>query len=181
MIDKEKAVRTFLCQVNRLSMLPLIADDETGKLFGEEVTAALNVLSRYDDEKRLCQNCLQRCCLVAKCELYSTQFGRCPIYEFRPVVCRFHFCRSFQVDYAALVTELSDTFFDCLLTAEKEGYPAVKLFDSPPLARSLPSTISKITSWVQQVETGTLEAEEGMRLVHLAVEKHFASGRNQPS
>ena len=172
MMDMARAVETFLEQVDRLTRLPLILDAEMGTLFGREVVSAVEVLDRYNREQGLCMRCESRCCQTCRCELYAPQFSGCPIREFRPVLCRLHFCNRFLAGGGPLVEELGDIFFESLLAADHQGNPRVRLFEAPPLAISAPDLVAATSPWIGAVRAGTLDAAEAERAVRKEAEKH---------
>jgi len=152
--------------------LPFITDDEMELLFGEDIFSVLTRLSRYDVEKRLCVNCVKRCCLVVHCELYDTQFPECPIFNLRPVVCRLHYCHLFQKDCGQMVEEVSDIFFACVMAAESSGILSAKLFDSPPLVRCAPEFVSRIDKIMQSVRNHTLNLQRAVEAINVEAEKY---------
>ena len=125
-MKKEKAVVSFLEHVEQLSRLPLITDSETVELYGEEVAAAVAAMDQVNREGQICLNCQSRCCPACGCELYAPQFGQCPIYDFRPVLCRLHFCHRFSTAGRSIVVELGDIFFDSLSAGEQAGSDKVR-------------------------------------------------------
>jgi len=133
MLNREKALRSFLGHIDSLTRLPLITDSEMSSLFGEEVVAAIEQLDRYNQAESLCSNCESRCCLACRCELYAPEFGCCPIHEYRPVLCRLHFCNTFSETDNSTIVELGDIFFDCLLAADHEVFwlPTMKAIPGP--------------------------------------------------
>jgi len=172
-MNKEKSISNFLEHVERLSRLPLITNSEMNELFGEEVAAALVKLNSYNHEKQICVKCQNRCCKASGCELYASQFSQCPIQDFRPVVCRLHFCHRFHVQDNSVVEELGDIFFDSLLAADHYGSTRVGLFDSPPLARNAPTLAAATTHWVNAVREGILNPEYVEKLVLHKAEKYY--------
>jgi len=90
-------------------------DVEMELLYGEELSVAVKELERYDHEEKLCSTCISRCCPMVKCELYSPVLSRCPIWPYRPVLCRMHFCNKFVGSYGLLVKDIGDIFLDGLL------------------------------------------------------------------
>ena len=171
-MDKEKAIAIFLERVERLAQLPLVTDLEMDELFGEGVAAALSELNRFNQKEQICLHCRNRCCQVSNCELYAAQFSQCPIYDFRPVVCRLHFCHRFQIGGSTLVTELTDIFFDSLLAADRNGSEKVRLFDCPPLAITSPDFIAVTSPWVNAVREGSLNPEYASQLIRQKAEKY---------
>lgn len=171
-MNKKKAIASFLEYVEQLSRLPLIADSEMHRLFGEEVAMAVAKMDRVNREEQICLLCQSRCCLACGCELYAPEFGQCPIYEFRPVLCRLHFCHRFNSAGRSVVVELGDIFFDSLLAAEQAGIARVRLFESPPLARYAPGLIAITAPWVDAVKKGSLSPKYARKLICLEAEKY---------
>lgn len=134
-MNKEKAIRSFLAHVEQLRRLPLITGSEMTDLFGEEVTGALAELDYHNQKERVCLDCKNRCCQTIDCEFYAQQFSRCPIHDFRPVLCRLHFCHRFHISGNSLIEELGNIFLDSLLAVERYNARIARMFDNPPLAR----------------------------------------------
>ncbi len=185
MLNQEKAVRNFLEHVDSLTQLPLITDSEMRILFGEEVMAAIEQLDRYNQAERLCSGCESRCCLACRCELYAPEFGCCPIYEYRPVLCRLHFCNDFRAAGNSIIVELGDIFFDSLLAADREGNPRVRLFESPPLTNAAPALVRAASPWVEMVREGTINPDHALSAIireaqryHSEVEASLSSTRS---
>ena len=172
-MDKEKAINSFLKHVEQLSSLPLITDLENDELFGKEVAAALVKLNLYGKERQICFSCESRCCKIARCELYAPQFNSCPIHDFRPVVCRLHFCQKFQIKDHSLVKELGDIFFDSLIAADHYGCTRVRMFDNPPLEESCPDLVVVVSPWVKEVREGTLNPDYAAKLIRREVKKYI--------
>jgi hypothetical protein len=166
------AVRTFMERLGELSLLPLVTDNEMGELFGKEVISALAELDRYNRQSQLCANCRNHCCLVAHCELYAPQFHQCPIHDLRPVLCRFHYCNKFQTECSSLVEEVSDIYFECLLAADRDGNPRVRLFESPPLARYCLNLVNVAAPLVSAVRDGNINPENAAKLIHSEAAKY---------
>jgi hypothetical protein len=164
-MDKTKAIQTFLEQVEKLDRLPLITDAEIDALWGEELTATLQKLASLNEKEQYCQNCQERCCPAVRCELYAPQFKRCPIYEFRPPICRLHYCHQFFKDDNDLLKEMSDIFFDSLLTADRLGSSKVRFFDTPPLKNCCPDLIAEASQYITAVREGNIDPEEASKLI----------------
>jgi len=171
-MNKKKAVASFIEHVEQLSRLPLITDSEIYTLYGEEVAAAVVKMDRVNREEQICLNCQSRCCPVCDCELYAPQFGRCPIYDFRPVLCRLHFCHRFNTPGRSVVVELGDIFFDSLSAAEQAGSDKVRLFESPPLARHAAELTTATAPLVDAVRKGNLDPEQARKLIVQEAEKY---------
>ena len=175
-MDKNKAVANFLKHVEQLPRLPLISDSEMYQLYGDEVAAAVAEMDRINQEEQLCLNCQNRCCLACGCELYAPQFGQCPIYDYRPVLCRLHFCHRFNAASRSIVVELGDIFFDSLMAAEQAGSDKVRLFESPPLARHAAGLIEATAPLADAVRSNSLDPEHAKRLINQEAEKYQTPG-----
>jgi len=171
-MNKEKVVACFLEHVEQLSRLPLITDSEMDELYGQEVAAAVAEMDRVNREEQVCLQCQSRCCPVCGCELYAPQFGQCPIYDFRPVLCRLHFCHRFNTAGRSVIVELGDIFFDSLLAAEQAGSDKVRLFESPPLARHAAGLTTAAAPLVDAVRKGSLDPEYARKLINQKAEKY---------
>ena len=177
-MNKQQAIETFLDRLEKLTRLPLITDAEMNGLFGEEVAALLAELNRYNREEQVCQNCENRCCQAISCEFYVPEFDQCPIYDFRPAVCRLHFCHRFHIADNSVMKDLADIFFDSLVAADRHGSNRVRLFDSPPLAICSPDFIAATSPWLDKVREGTLNHEEAAELIRQEAEKYRINDTN---
>lgn len=179
-LEREKTIRRYLNNLEKLRRLPLITDAEMTDLFGQEVQDCIAKLSGYDTDNGRCHDYQKRCCLVAGCELYDAKFDRCPIYEYRPVVCRLHYCHLFQKEQGLLVEELSNVFFDCLLAAQAAGMSNVILFDSPPLIRCAPSLVTAVRPLVNKLKSGQISKTNAIdRIQQIAAQFEREQPRNQ--
>ena len=106
-----------------LSEMPFVTDAQVEDLFGRAVSQALSFLDRISAEQGICSSCRGKCCQEIKCELYLEDFQGCPIYDRRPLICRFHYCHRFGKEHKSLIIELRDL---CLKAFDKlpEGSPA---------------------------------------------------------
>ncbi|MBI2836583.1 MAG: hypothetical protein HYX85_02695 [Chloroflexi bacterium] len=164
-MDKQKAIASFLKHLPRLSRLPLISDEEMAELYGGEVAAVLRETERFDSSEWVCARCERRCCPAVRCELYAPQFTRCPVHDFRPVICRLHFCNRFPIAASPLMRELDDIFFESLLSARQIGIEAARLFDCPPFGQLAPGLVASIGPLVQAVRCGELPPDEAEQLI----------------
>ncbi|HEY32338.1 MAG TPA: hypothetical protein G4O10_04465 [Dehalococcoidia bacterium] len=172
-MNKKKAVNSFLEHVEHIRRLPLITDPEMHQLFGEEITTAVAEIDRFNQKEQICLRCQNRCCPVCGCELYAPEFDQCPIYEFRPVLCRLHFCHQFNTAGRSVIIELGDIFFESLQAAEQAGSTKVRLFESPPLARYAPDLVETTAPWVDAVRKGSLNPEHARKLICTEAEKYL--------
>lgn len=128
-VDKEKAILNLTTNIGRFPQLPFISDLEVTGLLGAEVSCGLELLDEINREKGVCSACGGRCCQQLACELFAPEFGRCPIHEYRPLLCRFHYCERFGTEHEALIRELIDIFTSAVsrLEAECRAIPAMEL------------------------------------------------------
>lgn len=165
MVDKDKAIESFLRHAEELAHLSLVTDSELLKLYGEEVVAAIAGLEESGREEGVCLRCGGQCCRDIGCELYAPQFDRCPIYEFRPIACRLHFCHRFDAAGRSLVLALRDVFLGSLTAVESRTGEALTALDSPPLAGCLPEFAAAVVPRMEEVRCGLLSPERARRLI----------------
>ncbi len=165
MVDKDKAIESFLRHAEELAHLSLVTDSELLKLYGEEVVAAITELEESGREEDVCLRCGGQCCRDIGCELYAPQFDRCPIYEFRPIACRLHFCHRFDASARSLVLALRDVFLGSLTAIESRTGEALTALDSPPLAGCLPEFAAAVVPWIEEVRCGLLSPERARKLI----------------
>ena len=173
-MDRARAIATFLERAERLARLPFISDAEMDGLFGAEVSAEMARLDALGNREGLCRDCASRCCPACRCELYAPEFGRCPVHELRPVVCRLHYCHRFHIPDARAVVALGDIFFDSLAAADRAGSAKVRLFDSPPLELAAPELVAAAAPVVASMKEGGLDPEHAAALI-LAEARGFRS------
>ncbi len=169
--DINLAVSNFLKHFESLSHLPLISDAEMDSLFGQEVAAALHELELYGRQEGFCRSCRSRCCLLVDCELYVPSFSRCSIHNFRPVLCRMHFCNKFAPVYRDLVKAVGDIFLDSLLAGEHLDPAKTKLLDSPPLGILAPDLVARIKGIIKAFDEGILEEKAALKSIAAELEK----------
>lgn len=156
-MDRNAAITSFMEHIESLSGLPFITDLEIKEIYGQEVASALEGLERISQEEQICQQCDINCCREHGCELYAPQFNRCPVHDFRPAICRFHFCQKFQNSGRPFIEELSEIFLYSLSTAAANGSDRVKFFNPPPFAEVVPELIEIIGPLVKGVRSGSIE------------------------
>lgn len=106
-------------KASELSELPFVTDAQIQEFFGQRVSQALSFLDRFSAEQGICSSCGGRCCQEIKCELYLEDFQGCPIYDRRPLICRFHYCQRFGDEHKPLILGLCDSCVDVI-----NGLPA---------------------------------------------------------
>ena len=141
-MDRQKAIDRFREQADRFSQLALVTDHEIRELFGKEVAAAITYLDDFGRGQSLCSRCRGTCCADIACELYSPKLGSCPIYDFRPMVCRFHFCHSFDAAGKSQIIELRDIFLGCLETVRNRPNAKRMSIDIPPFGEACAELIT---------------------------------------
>jgi hypothetical protein len=166
-VDRGKAIASFLNHFEQLARLPLITDQEMKNLYGDEIELAILEMDRLNQENQLCLNCDRNCCQEYSCEFFAPQFGWCPVFHIRPVICRIHFCQRFQPAACLTIMELYDIFLDSLDIAAKSGSTKVGLFEIPPFISFAPQLISAIAPLVQAVREGNLDPENGRQQILL--------------
>jgi hypothetical protein len=164
-MDKGKAIDRFLRRVDQFSQVALITGEEVEHLFGEEVTRALLQLEHFLTENRICSDCGGVCCRDIGCELYASQFGRCPIHEYRPIACRLHFCSRLDDPYRSAIIELRDVFVGCYGAIDLWDSPNLKSLDSPPFAEVCPQFVAGVSSWVNAVREGRLAPDRAGQML----------------
>jgi hypothetical protein len=165
-LDVEEAVGLFLSQFESLGRLPFISDSEMGQLYGQQVNSGLAELDKFNQEKQLCRNCPNRCCLLVDCELYSEAFSGCPIHSYRPILCRMHFCNKFALEYPFLVKDLGNIFLEGLLAGQKVDNLRVNLLDSPPLGKFAPDLICEITAKITSFKEKKLDEATVLKMIY---------------
>jgi hypothetical protein len=173
--DINLAVSNFLRHFESLSRLPLVTNAEMDSLFGEEVAAALQELGLYGRQEGLCRTCRSRCCLLVDCELYEAGFSRCSIHDFRPVLCRMHFCNKFAPVYRELVKTVGDIFLESLLAGEHLDPAKTKMLDSPPLRNLAPDLVDRIGRLIKAFDEGFLDEPAALKSITAEIEKQSDS------
>ena len=125
----EQAIENFTTNLDKFPQLPFITDLEVSEVFGQEVAQSLELLEGKNKEGGICSACGGKCCQQMGCELFDESFGKCPIHEHRPVLCRFHYCEKFGDDQKSLIRELLDIFASGVsrLEAENGAIPSIEL------------------------------------------------------
>jgi len=164
-LDLKKAVTCFLDNFENLSCLPFLTDSEAERLYGPEVAAALAELDDYNRREKICRSCRSRCCLRVKCEFYSPDLLGCPVYSFRPALCRVHFCDKYAQKYPNLVKEIGDIFLEGLVEAARINKRQAGLFDCPAWRPVAPSRVSSISAYLEKVREGSLDEVTACRLI----------------
>lgn len=67
-----------------------LTDTEFEVLHAAHVVEAISLLGRYASS--LCKDCGGECCHKVGCGFFSRRFNACPIYEYRPAICRLYHC-----------------------------------------------------------------------------------------
>jgi hypothetical protein len=169
-LDVNKAVRNFLTGFESLARLPFISDAEMEQVFGEEVNAGLAKLDALNRQKDFCRECSDRCCRLVDCELYSDFLICCPVYSYRPALCRMHFCHKFALEYPLLVKKLGDVFLDSCLAAQLVDQRKAILLDSPPLNKYAPELIAEISAQLDSVKENKLDEGSALDIIESIIQ-----------
>ena len=174
-LNLDQAVDRFVSQVETLTRLPFMTDAEMLLVYGEEVVESAGVLSLYNRDTRVCLDCAKRCCLTVHCELYDAGFSRCPVFEYRPAICRMHFCEKFTIGDRSFISEFADVYLNSLLEAKLQGSRKVDFFDSPPFSRYAPEFIAAISPFLDAFRKGLSEESETIKLIQAEADRFRTS------
>jgi hypothetical protein len=124
----EQAIENLTTNLDKFPQLPFVTDLEVREVFGQEVAQALEFLEGTNKEGRICYACGGKCCQQMGCEFFYQAFGGCPIHEYRPLLCRFHYCEKFGDDQKSLIIDLLDIFVSGVsrLEAESGALPSIE-------------------------------------------------------
>jgi len=171
-LDIDAAVRSFVKNFQKLSRGPMVTDIEMFWLFGSQVAEALADLDNYNQQEGICRDCINRCCMLVRCELYDANLNLCPVQSFRPVLCRMHFCDKFAQVHGQRIKEIGDIFLESLLEARLLDYRLSELFDCPPLGRVAPGLINIISPLIILLRDGKIARDLVVEAIQSAVEKY---------
>ena len=178
-MNLQKAITTFIERTDHLTRLCLVTDSELLKLYGEEVIMAVSELGKFDREEGVCLRCGGQCCRDIGCELYAPQFNQCPIYEFRPIACRLHFCHLFNAADNSPAVALRDIFLGSLSAEEIRTGETLTPLDIPPLSRCMPEFTTAVVPWIDEVRHGSLSPERALVLIGEEAAKYHISPRSE--
>ena len=162
----------FTEEICRSGHAILVTSDEMKDLFGEDVVASIAELDAFGREAGVCASCGGSCCADIGCELYVPEFGQCPIYEYRPLLCRFHFCHRFDAHGRDLVIRLRDFFLRCYTAISCGGSTMAESWNIPPLKEVCPDFVSASAVWVEAVRGGRISPEQGLGLIRQEAERY---------
>ena len=175
--DIGQEVECFLNGYDRLVRLPLISDAEVEGLFSPILLHTLAQLRQYDLNEQICAACSERCCALIRCELYDPALGFCPAFNWRPLLCRMHYCHKFEAHWKA-VKVIGDIFLESLLAAERQGSRKMALFDSPALAPVAPELAKSILTLRMTYREGQLDKTAALRALQDAAENYRMVGKD---
>lgn len=170
-LNMGKAIDRFVASVGSLSRLPLMTDADMLQVYGTEVMESSAEMVKLNHEAGICSKCTKRCCPLVRCELYDASFSQCPVYDYRPAICRMHFCDKFSLEDSSFVKEYADIYINSLLEAKLEGSLKVDLFDSPPFVRYAPGFLATVKPYLDSFKTGSLKETEALRLINVEAEQ----------
>jgi hypothetical protein len=175
--DIAREVEGFLNGFELLIRLPLISDGELNGLFSAGLLHSLEEINQYNKAERICANCSDRCCGLIKCELYHPDFGTCPAFNLRPLLCRMHYCHKFDF-FREEVKIIGDIFLECLLAAQQKDRRKTGLFDSPPLGPAAPALAAKILPLTAAFKEGRLDKTMALSAIQAEVKEYRLSERD---
>ena len=171
-MDRQQAIASFEKNAKNLVRLPFVENREMEQLYGEEFARTLEKLNRLGREEQVCLDCPICCCAEHSCEFYAPQFNQCPIFDFRPVICRVHFCERFKIADKSIITEVSEIFLYGTHILAASGSARSIYFNPPPFAEAIPGLISSISPWVSKVRAGKINSQYGRRGIHREVSEY---------
>jgi hypothetical protein len=142
---------------------------------GTEVMESITVLADYAHRHQICLNCPNKCCLLVRCELYYSGFSQCPIFPYRPAICRMHFCERFEVGDISFIGEFADIYLNSLFEAKLKGSTRVDLFDGPPLRKYASELLAAVSLWVNEFKEGFLDQIGAVKLIQNEAAKFRSS------
>lgn len=126
-MNTEKTARNLCRNLERLQYLPFVTDEEPEEQLELEVIQALNLLEGLNQAQAICSGCGGKCCQEMGCELFSPELEGCPIADYRPLLCRFHYCEKFGPEHEGLVKGLRDLFVSAAAHGEAGSRVALGL------------------------------------------------------
>lgn len=174
-LNIDKAINRFLANVESVDHLPMVTDEDVSLLYGEEVAQSLEDLALYNKHSNICQDCSNKCCPLVNCELYHPSFSQCPIYPYRPAICRMHFCEKFPIGDISFIREFADIFLNSLIEARHQGSLKALLFDCPPLIEIAPGLVNALSPWITAVKAGIINESRARSSICSEVEKLYPS------
>ena len=153
---------------------PFITDFEFTQLVSAEILPAITALAQDEGARQTCLSCGGRCCREIECGFFSREFSLCPIFEYRPAKCRFHFCPDLLYSDALADTtkQLLDLQFEKLSEVIKNEF-LNQVFGSPqpPAAKGkagltgldLERAAAKIISAMERREISPSIAQERLK------------------
>lgn len=180
-LDETGAIATFLDRVGRFSQVALLTDAEVGELFGPGTAAAMAFLDGHSRESGLCASCGGECCREIGCEVYSPLFEQCPIYDNRPLLCRFHFCHRFDEVDRGLVIALRDVFLACYTADHISRGTIARSMSVPPLENGCPVLAANVEPVMDSVRDGRIAPGEGIEAIRVEVERYRRHHQGSPA
>ncbi len=171
-LNKARAVENFAAGFRKMASLPFATDADIAAAYGAEVAEALKRLEANGRERNICRDCSQRCCELVRCEFYSPAFNLCPVQDYRPPLCRLHFCGRYGENQAALVKDLGDVFLDGLQAAARIDAARADLFDCPAFAPMVPDLVKTISGYMTAVRQYVIVEDAGRILIRKEIGKY---------
>jgi len=106
----EMATQNLWRSIEQLPHLPFVIDRELEEGLELQIVQALQLLDNLNLAQGICSQCGGKCCRDLGCDLFTPELGSCPIAEYRPLICRFHYCERFGSEQDVLIQWLRDLF-----------------------------------------------------------------------
>ena len=120
-MNTERTARNLCQSLERLPYLPFVTDEELAACLEPEAIEAFSLLERLNRAQEICSQCGGKCCQEMGCELFSPELEGCPTADYRPLLCRFHYCEKFGPEHEGLVKGLRDLFVSAAAHGEAES------------------------------------------------------------
>ncbi|MDO8673757.1 MAG: hypothetical protein Q7O66_20285, partial [Dehalococcoidia bacterium] len=170
------AVRQATGELSRFSQLPFVTDAEMIAILGTEVALAIARLDEQNVAQGTCSVCRGLCCNQMRCEIFAPEFGQCPIFTVRPILCRFNFCYRFGKANAGVAKELTAIAADVVVLVSAGSQEAasfdlnVSLYGECRLAdEALSENLLPLTRVMALARKGDISWTEAENLLHAEV------------
>lgn len=104
-----------------LHQLPFVTDREMQEILTAEVASTLHELDAVNGASGICSQCGGRCCDDMRCAAYAPEFGGCPIFDYRPFLCRFSYCFRFGSDKKEAAMALTNIALDIVSVCKADA------------------------------------------------------------
>ena len=109
-LDMDRLTQNLWHSIEQLPHLPFVTDTELEDNLDLQIVQALRLLDGLNLAQSICSQCGGQCCRDMGCDLFTAELGCCPIADYRPLLCRFHYCEKFGLEHETLIKWLRDLF-----------------------------------------------------------------------